>query len=146
MCAHTNTLLKHLRPYYSTVFLGRLLYCTFWFGNICPLFFAKMLQICQIGRVSLVYRDQILRSSHRFSMEFSYGLWLGHSKTLILFLWSLPFVDLDVCFGVFVTLKDKFSLNLQLSIGWRFCNQIDDWYLEWLTIISTLTFVPAEEK
>ncbi len=40
-----------------------------------------------------------LRSCHSIPIGFKSGLWLGHSKTLILFFWSHSEVDLLVCLG-----------------------------------------------
>ena len=55
-----------------------------------------------------------LSSLHRFSMGFSSGDWLGHSRTLICFFLSHSFVALAVCFGS-VMLEDPSTTHFQCS-------------------------------
>lgn len=144
-----------LIPYWSTFcfyhstqsfWAGVYRHGTSWLGNICPLLFAKMLQILRLRGHHLC--TALFRSPHIFWIGFRPGLWLGHSKTLIFFWWSHSLVDLDVCFGALSCRKMKFLFIFSFLAEARgFCSNTD-WYLELFIISSTLTKapVPAEEK
>ncbi len=113
---------------------------TSWLRNICPLFFAKMLQICQIARHLLC--TALFRSPTDFQWDSGLG------SGWVFFWWSHSFVDLDVCFGLLSCWKMKFLFIFSfLAEAWRFCTSID-WYMELFIIPSTLTKSPgpAEEE
>lgn len=50
----------------------------------------------------------VLKSPHRCLTGCRYGLWLGHSKNLVLCWWSHAFADLEVCFKLLSCWKVKF--------------------------------------
>ncbi len=86
---------------------------TSWLSNICPLFFAKNApNLLDCGGI-LVHSP--LQITNRFSIRFRSGLWLGHSKTSIIFWWSHSFVDL--MYALCCCRAERWSS----SEAWRFC-------------------------
>ncbi len=119
---------------------------TSWLRNICPLFFANILQICQIARASPVHSP--LQITPQIFNRIQIWALAGPFQNIIIFWWSHSFVDLDVWFGLLLCWKMKFLFIFSfLAETWRFCASID-WYLKLFIISSTLTKspVPAEEK
>ncbi len=70
-----------------------------------------------------------LRSCHIISIGFKSRLWLGHSKTLILFFLSHSEVDLLVCFGIIVLLHNPSALELKVT-NWRPVILFQDFLIE----------------
>ncbi len=115
-------------------------------GNICPLFFTKMLHICQRARASPVHSP--LQVTPQIFNRFRAGLWLGHSKTLSSSGEAILLLILMYALGC--CRSERWSSSSSSAIykeAWRFCSNID-WYLELFIIPSTLTKapIPAEEK
>ncbi len=66
-----------------------------------------------------------LRSCHSISIGFKSWLWLGHSKTLILFFLSHSEVDLLVCLGSLSCCINQVRLSLRSQTdGWTFSFRI----------------------
>ncbi len=66
-----------------------------------------------------------LRSCHSISIGFKSRLWLGQSKTLILFFWSHSEVDLLVCLGSLSCCITQVRLSLRSQTdGWTFSYMI----------------------
>ncbi len=115
---------------------------TSWLRNICPLFFAKTLQICQIVRASPVHSPlQITPQIFNWIQVWALA---GPFQNFIIFWWSRSFVEFDVCYRLLSCWKMKFLFSF-LAEAWRFCANID-WYMELFIIPSTLTKAPVPEE
>lgn len=81
--------------------------------NFSPLVFAELLSFSHTGWLSSI--NCCLRSCQGITMGFKSALWLGQSKTLILFLLSYSKVDV---FWIIVLLYNPIAFKLQIIDWW----------------------------
>ena len=91
---------------------------------------------------------EIFKSRHKWSIGFKSGLWLDHSRTFILFLFSHSSVAVALCFRSLSCWNVNLLTRFRFMANWsRFSSRIIIYFVPYIvpSLLTSLP-VPADEK